>query len=520
MPNSTETRQLEVLVYVAQLIATLDLDEVLLQTLKLTIEVVGASKGSCFLLNEQGDALERFIAARDMDPHKKTLVSHQILEDGAAGWVIANNQAVIIADTALDKRWLVLDDPLRVRSAICVPFVVEGQVRGVMTLEHPEPNHFSTDDLRLTNAVASQAAVALRNAQLFERVQLHQRQLSAVLDSISECLLAVDHKWRLRLLNPAAALLFGVTATEAIGQRLDEVSDTPIVAHLTKMISEAQLTDGRATFELSDDSTRRDYVVNLATLRQDAASPDGYAIALYDVSSLKDLSRLKTHMLKMASHDLKTPLGLLLGYIDLVWFEVGKGNVPDMAYIESIYKAITRMETLIASLLDAHGSDEDTIVSVPIDPYELVQTVLEDSLPSAQQHQQHIIRNFQRNLHPIKGDPVQLREAMNNLFGNAIKYTPDEGSLTINVYTEEDRFYFSIKDTGYGVPEDQQPNIFQPNFRASMPATKHIEGTGVGLSLVKEVVERHGGQVWFLSNEGVGSTFGFWLPLLDSTVRS
>jgi signal transduction histidine kinase len=103
---------------------------------------------------------------------------------------------------------------------------------------------------------------------------------------------------------------------------------------------------------------------------------------------------------------------------------------------------------------------------------------------------------------------------MNNLLGNAIKYTPDGGTITINIYTEEDRFYFTVKDTGYGIPADQQLHIFEANFRA--PATAHIGGTGVGLSLVKEVIERHGGQVWFTSEEGHGSTFGFWLPLLDN----
>src|SRR5713226_6343356 len=154
MSEITSTRQLEVLVQVAQLIATLDLDEVLLQTLKLTTESVGASKGSVFLLDEQGGTLQRFIAARDMDPHKKSVVSHQVLDRGLAGWVIEHKQAVIVDDTAVDPRWLMLDDSLRVRSALCVPFLVKEQVRGVMTLEHPEPHHFTLEDLRLAKAVA------------------------------------------------------------------------------------------------------------------------------------------------------------------------------------------------------------------------------------------------------------------------------------------------------------------------------------------------------------------------------
>src|SRR5436190_5953070 len=120
LEQNNQTRQLEVLVQVAQLIATLDLDEVLQQTLKLTTEVVGAQKGSFFLLDEQGRTLQRFIAARDMDSERKQEVSLRVLEHGLAGWAIANKQAAIIFDTATDERWVVLDDELRVRSAICV----------------------------------------------------------------------------------------------------------------------------------------------------------------------------------------------------------------------------------------------------------------------------------------------------------------------------------------------------------------------------------------------------------------
>jgi signal transduction histidine kinase len=396
--------------------------------------------------------------------------------------------------------------------------MVKEQLRGVMTLEHPEAHHFTGDDLRLAKAVANQAAAALRNAQLFERVQSQERELEAVLDSISEGLLAVDHEWRIRLLNPAAQEYIGA-GDGIIGKRLYEVTASPFFGNLVKLIGTANLTSGTHVFELRNQEAHRDYVVNVATLHQGHPKEVGYAIALYDVTSLKDLNRLKTHMIRMASHDLKSPLGLLVGYLDLVWTDISKGVLPDQAYIESIYKAVTRMETLIASLLDAHRSDQDSLVAVAIDPYELIQTVLDDVLPVAGQHEHKVIQNVQTNLHPLKGDFAQLREAMYNLIGNAIKYTPNAGTITVDSYTEEDRFYFSVKDTGYGIPADQQKYIFQPYFRATQAATEQIEGTGLGLSLVKEVVERHGGQAWFTSKEGTGSTFGFWLPLLDSPAQ-
>ncbi|HLY27589.1 MAG TPA: ATP-binding protein [Aggregatilineales bacterium] len=508
-----ETRQLEVLVQVAQLIATLDLDEVLMQTLELTTEVVGASKGSFFLLDGETGELQRFIAARDMDDEKRSVVSHSVLQSGLAGWVFQNKREALIQDTAVDDRWLKLDDNLRVRSAICVPVFVDNDVRGVMTLEHGEPNGFSEDDLRLAKIVVNQAGSALHNAQLFERVRTQQHQLEAVLDSTSEALIAVDSQWRIRLMNASAEGLLEVAAEDAHNKRLDQLSSKPLFVRAVETLSSLHMSAGTKSFEVRDESARKDYVVSASVLREDDHSDVGFVLAFYDITPLKDLNRLKTHMIKMASHDLKNPLGLILGYVDLIGSDVNMKKVPETMYIEGMYKAITRMETLIASLLDARRAEENAFASGPIDPYELIQGVLDDMLPAAQQRNEEVIRNIQFDLHPIKGDFVQLREAMNNLVGNAIKYTPEGGTITIKVYIEEDRFYFAVEDSGPGIPEDEQENIFKPYFRASN--VLNVEGSGVGLSLVREVIEQHGGHPWFISELDKGSTFGFWLPLLD-----
>src|SRR5260221_360023 len=296
MTDSIETQQLEVLVQITQLIATLDLDEVLLHTLARMTEVAGASQASFFLIDERENTVQRFIAARDMDPQKKSMVSHSVLEHGLAGWVLANAEAAIVTDTMEDSRWLMLDDKERVRSALCVPFFIEGRIRGVMTLEHPEPDHFSNEDLRLAKAVANQAAIALHNAELFDRVQTQERQLEAVLDSISEGLIAVDHDWGIRLLNPAAEALLGVSADAAVGQHLDKVSQNPLFARLTETISQANMTTGTKTFELRDELAAKDYVVNVAALPHGDPAEVGYAISLYDVTSLKEPTPPKTHM--------------------------------------------------------------------------------------------------------------------------------------------------------------------------------------------------------------------------------
>jgi signal transduction histidine kinase len=508
--HTLHTRQLDVLREVAELVATLDLDNALLQSVKLTTDVVGATKGSVFLLDKQGNNIQRFLAARDMDPEKKQIVGHLVLEKGLAGWALDQRQAALIYDTAQDSRWLILDDDLRVRSAICVPFLLEDQVRGVLTLEHPEPHHFTPDDMRLAETVAHLAGVALHNAELFESVQAQQRELTAVLSSISEAVLVIDHQWRIRLINTVARDLLQINANTP--DRLNEIPNNPLVSRLVEAVNNIGDLHSLHLFELHDDGLNRDFLVNLAALETPEAKD--YVIALYDVTSMKDLDRLKTHMIRMASHDLKNPLALMAGYLDLVREDAHNDQVPSPAYLDGLFKAVERMEQMIASLLEIRNEQDLLMQRSPINPAELARAVLEDMTPVAAQHEHKIVTDIRADLPTIKGDFVQLRQAIENLFSNAIKYTPDGGTITLNIYLEDERLYFSVQDTGYGIPEDQQQFVFQPHFRANQPEIKHIEGSGVGLSLVREVVNRHGGNVWFTSQQGVSSTFGFWLPLL------
>jgi len=520
-PNPTDqTRQLKMLVEIARLLSTLDLDQVLKTIIELTTETVNAAQGSFFLIDETGRRLQRFIPARPIDPEKMEAVSGKILESGLASWVIANRVSARIDDTANDPRWQILDreaELKRVRSAICVPFFVAGQLRGVVTLEHPNPAHFTEDDLQLVQAAANQAANVLRNAQLFDKVTQQQRQLEAVLNSISDILLVIDGDWRLKMVNPEALAFIGAPSDLIQDRRLFEISGLgkPIFENIYAKLSAEARRGESITFEARDELSKRDFAIHAAPLNLTDPKQDGYVIALHDISSLKDLNRLKNHMIELATHDLKNPIGVVKGYLTVIKEDAEAGVIPDGAFLENMEKAISRMEGLVANLLDIQRAESSSPLRRElIDPLHLVEVVLDDMAPTADHMNHTIVRDIQANLNPISGDFDRLREVMNNLLENAIKYTPPGGTITVKVFSEGRRFAFHVVDTGYGIPEDKKAFIFTPHFRALQSGTEHIPGTGVGLSLVKEMVERHGGQVWFVSKEGEGSTFGFWLPLL------
>lgn len=522
MSSGVETSQsyLKMLAEIARILATLDLDEVLRQLINLTTEAVGAARGTFFLIDEQGNTLQRFLSARNLAPDEREKVSQQVLSGGLAGWVISHQQSALIRDTANDERWMVLDgnaEMQRVRSAICIPFFVEGDLRGIMTLEHPAPNHFTDDHLGLVEAAAHQASASLRNAQLFDRVQTQQRQLQAVLNSISDAILVLDSLQMIRLGNPAAWSLFGFSESEMLYRSLNDLAagtDNPFFAELAQGVLVAQ-ESGVPRFELRDEAARRDFIVHVTRIDRSNATESGYVIALNDVSHLKDLNRLKNHMIRMASHDLKNPINVLRGYLDVMRAEINVNHSLDPSYLEAMGKALTRMEGLIVNLLDMQRAEEaEPFKREIIEANDLVESVIEDMLPSIRLNRHNLVQNIQAQMRTFVGDYMRIREAMNNLIDNAVKYTPSGGTITVNASTEDDRFSFSVRDTGFGIPEDQQPHIFQPFFRAQATATSHIAGTGVGLNLVKEVIERQGGQVWFNSRESQGSIFGFWLPIL------
>lgn len=518
MNDAIQGRQLETLLQVAQLLTSLDVDKLLQSIVQLTVEAVNATNGSFFLFDEERSTLKRFISARDLSDEARAKVSMKILQSGVAAWVIANLRSALIEDTATDPRWLRLEDELRVRSALVVPMFVDGVLRGVMTLEHNQPNHFDSFALRLAEATTNQAGASLRNAELFERVQAQQRQLEGVLRSISDALIVIDADLVVRRANPAAREILsddGLADGTLEGRKLSDLSNS-IAQHVNKMLPSSDDEDLTLMFDLRVEQIFKDFAVTIRRVALDGGMTSGFVIAFHDITTLKDLGRLKTHMMRMASHDLKNPLGVLIGYLDLLTFDITQGIVPDISYVDNMSRVITKMETLIATLLDAHRSERDGgMKRAPIDPNELVSSVIEDAAESAKQHRHTIYENISPTLRPLRGDFVLLKQAMQNLVSNAIKYTPDGGQITIGARAEDSRFYFTVQDNGYGIPTDQQAELFQPYFRGNQPETEHIEGTGVGLSLVKEIAERHGGQVWFNSTYGQGSTFFMWLPLLE-----
>jgi signal transduction histidine kinase len=230
---------------------------------------------------------------------------------------------------------------------------------------------------------------------------------------------------------------------------------------------------------------------------------------------VQKLEQLKTDMIRLASHDLKNPLAGIKGYLELLKLDVSSANPTYRAYLDEIGRAAARMEMITNGILslDRINQIANNALHEEVDMVELAQQVV-------QEYQELIARGRQRLVWqpapgPVRvyGDAIQLQEAMSNLLNNAVKYTPDGGVISVELAADDSRALFRVVDTGYGIPESLQQRLFTPFSRARTHETSAVEGSGLGLALVKSIVERHHGSLIFESVYRQGSTFGFALPL-------
>lgn len=223
--------------------------------------------------------------------------------------------------------------------------------------------------------------------------------------------------------------------------------------------------------------------------------------------SIQHLEQTTIDMLRSAAHKLLGPIHVMQGYLDM------HKEVAGHPVLNPLQEAIEEMRLIIQDVMTIGETEQ--ITRLPDDPVNLTEEISAviqrlDSLAAPAQ------KSLEVELAPdlrVKGSASQLREAILNLVSNALKYSPDRATIRVVLHVADGRVVFEVVDTGYGIPDIYQPNLFQPFYRVVTRETAPIKGTGLGLYLVKAIITRHGGEVFFQSEYGRGSTFGFKLPV-------
>ncbi len=229
------------------------------------------------------------------------------------------------------------------------------------------------------------------------------------------------------------------------------------------------------------------------------------------------LEQYKTEIIRMAAHDLRQPISVTMGYAEMILRDGTTLSPEQVKRVHAIQQAVARANQILKDILSLERIEQQMTSGV-VERFNF-QRLLGDMLAQYRDQVQERGHHLQLEIDPdahrydVVGHTAQIAEAIANLIENAIKYTPDGGTLTVSLRNNGTHLIYEVTDSGYGVPEAMQDQLFRPFSRVRTPEVSHIEGTGLGLHLVKSIVERHQGTIIFKSVHGEGSTFGFRLPL-------
>lgn len=264
---------------------------------------------------------------------------------------------------------------------------------------------------------------------------------------------------------------------------------------------------------------RKDGTTYWALLNIDLTEINGKKLALTtarDITELRKIDKAKTDFVSLASHQLRTPLSVISWYAEILLKEnVDKMDKKEKEYLEEIYKNNKKLIDLVNALLNVSRIELNafTIEPEPTNLIEIANNVLNEFLSEIKKKKLRVTNDYGKNLPIIDVDPNLMRIVFQNLFSNAIKYTPPGGNLDLLIKKQASNLLIKVSDNGYGIPKEEQDQIFTKFFRAYNIKEKEFDGTGLGLYIVKSIVEQAGGKIWFKSEENQGTIFYVLIPL-------
>jgi two-component system phosphate regulon sensor histidine kinase PhoR len=236
----------------------------------------------------------------------------------------------------------------------------------------------------------------------------------------------------------------------------------------------------------------------------------GIAIILHDISQLKELDRIKTDFVNTVSHDLRSPLTAVYGFIGLI-DRVGPINQQQAEFIRHIQSSLQNITSLINDLLDLGRIEaSQDLLMVDVNLKKVIQQAVDNLDYQSSEKMQDVILSIPDELPVILGNPLHIQQMAANLIENAIKFTPLAGKITIRCHSDAGQIILEVEDNGPGIPLEDQPHVFEKFYRGSNLADT-TNGTGLGLSIVKSIVEKHRGRIW-LESSPQGTTFTVILP--------
>lgn len=346
---------------------------------------------------------------------------------------------------------------------------------------------------------------------------------AAILANIGDGFIVTDASGNILMINRVATTMMGVAEDTVDGRVIYERfplydRNGEFVPRENRPIFKVLRTGSRVkeSFEFRRSDGTKFFIDITATAVVQNGKLIGAIAIIRDVTREKDVDRMKTEFISLASHQLRTPLSAINWFSEmLVAGDAGELNTQQTEFVQNIADSTHRMIDLVDALLNISRIESGRIIvdPKPTDISELLNGIVNDLKSKIEERQQHLAISVHHDLPTINIDPHLIGQVYLNLLTNAIKYTPKGGEISVFVSRKENELISQVSDNGYGIPLSEQGRMFQRFFRATNVVKVETDGTGLGMYLIKAIVESSGGKIWFKSEEGKGTTFWFSLPM-------
>ncbi len=508
--------------------AELDLHDLLRLILKSAVELVSGRAG-IIALSDGNDSLS-VAAVYGIPPH---LVDHFApLVRGIP--YRPDKEGEAFPELMNQLKSVAREAELGLTQVIRLPLTIGAQFTGLIYVFQSGNYYFVEDAPNLLRSFAEQAAIAVRNAKLYQAVNQEKQRLDAILEQSADGVMILDQNMRITVFNRSLSQMTGWPAAEAVGRNHDEViqwialtSEEDLhsalehewpLPHAAHLYVEGEARRHKDSNCQSDRST-----INLGITYAPLMDADGRMGSI--IANVRDLTRyreeeaLQKTFISVISHELKTPVSIIKGYAGTL--RRPDGNWSPEVLDESlsvIEEEADNLNVLIDNLLEASRLQSGTFtleISDDVNMTKLVDSVARRFAAQADAHE--IETAFPDDFPAIIGDERRLTQVLNNLVSNAIKYSPDGGKIAIWGEVHPKHITISVSDQGIGIPARDQSRIFQKFSRLDNALSRRTEGTGLGLYLSRAIIEAHNGRIWFHSNSdsepgAPGTTFTFSLP--------
>jgi len=505
------------------LASSLDADRILDQIVAKTVDLLGSDAAGIYMYDEARGGLT-FRRGLNLDPR---LTRHLVLApgEGVCGRAYAERRPAWTRDWQADTAITfspaneALSREAAPRAFLAVPIVIRGEVLGVLQEHFFAPHDFSAKDVRLLSTLADHAAIAMDNARHYEEVRTQRIRLTQIFDSTSDGIVLVSRSGGIEAANRRAGELLGI-GPEHVGLGRGglmaayraAIPDGELTFEVLRAIAEDPEREAEGDLELRTRGRILHWVAR--PTRNALGAVVGVTLTVRDVTHEREVSQMKSDFVSFVTHQLRTPLAGIKWMLELAAQEPAL-PADAGAYVQDARDAAQRLIGLVNDLLDVSRLERGklTIARQAVRLGELTQSVLDETSLLVRDKGQALSVAGAAEIPAVTADPQLMRQVVLNLVSNAIKYTPAGGTIAIAMGRDGGLARWSITDTGLGVPAACQARLFEKFYRADNVTAIETEGTGLGLYLVRLIMEQLGGRVWCESHEGQGATFVVTLPL-------